>query len=126
MTKNEKLKVLIIDDDQDLLGMYKTKFMGEGFQVFTQTDGLRGVTDAVKINPDIVLMDLMMPQMDGFESIQAFRQNTSLPVKIIVLSNLAQESDKEKAISCGADGFLVKANHTPLEIVEKVKEFLID
>ena len=122
--KSPKQKVLIIDDDRELLDMYQYKFEKEGFEVRIEENGLVGVTSAVEFQPDVVLMDLMMPQMDGFESIQAFRQNTSMDVIIIVLSNLSQHDKKEKAKECGADDFLVKANNTPSEVVEKVRNIL--
>jgi DNA-binding response OmpR family regulator len=116
--------VLIIDDDKEILEMYKYKFEKEGFEVKTEENGLMGVTSAVEFKPDVVLMDLMMPQMDGFESIHAFRENTDMDVAIVVLSNLSQNDKKKYAEECGADGYLVKADYTPAEIVERVQEIL--
>jgi two-component system alkaline phosphatase synthesis response regulator PhoP len=124
MTWTEPKKILIIDDDKDLLEMYSYKFKKEGFEVFTEENGLSGITQAVNIKPDIILMDLMMPQMDGFETLKAFRQNTSMNVIIIAFSNLSQKNDLEKAQRNGADAFLVKSDTTPSQVVEKVKKLL--
>jgi two-component system alkaline phosphatase synthesis response regulator PhoP len=125
MKKTEKVKVLIIDDDQDLLDMYILVFEAEGFEVHTEKNGLNGLVKAVQIKPMVILIDLMMPQMDGFETIRAFRKNTSMDVILVTFSNLNQQSDIDKAIEYGSDAFLVKSNYTPSDVVEEVKKMMI-
>ena len=88
--ETKKLKVLIIDDDLELLEMYRYTFEKDGFEVKTETNGLLGITMAVQYQPDIILLDIMMPQMDGFETIRAFQYNTDMKTTILVLSNLNQ------------------------------------
>ncbi|NJP03880.1 response regulator, partial [Candidatus Gracilibacteria bacterium] len=90
--------------------------------VMTATDGLDGISKAVEFRPDVILLDLMMPQMDGFEVLTAMRQNSSMNVKIIVISNISQPADIEKATKAGADGYLSKADNDPDQVVAEVKK----
>ena len=119
-----KYKVLIIDDDPSLSEMYKIKFEKEGFEVLIESDGLSGISTAVKTKPDIILLDIMMPQVDGFETLRAFRRNTSLDLIILIISNLSKKSGINKALEGGADDYLIKADHTPGEIIQKVKDLI--
>ena len=113
-------KVLIIEDNKDILEMYKLAFQAENIQVYTALNGLEGISLCSIIKPDVILLDIMMPQMDGFEVLKAIRNNTSLLTKIIVCSNLEQLKDEEKAKNLGADMFLKKTSYTPFEVVNIV------
>jgi two-component system, OmpR family, alkaline phosphatase synthesis response regulator PhoP len=120
----KKPKILIVDDDKGLLEMYQYFFEKEGFEVFSETDGLRGVSKAVEVRPDIILVDIMMPQMNGLETIVALRKNTDLDFVIIAFSNIHDHSQIKKCIDYGANGFLVKSETTPRDVLEEVKKFL--
>jgi DNA-binding response OmpR family regulator len=116
--------ILIIEDNQDLVEMYRLKLSLEGFQVETATDGEKGILAAVETKPDMILLDILMPNMNGFEVLKALRNNTKLDTKIIVLSNLGQYENIKEAKDLGATEYMVKANTTPTMVVAKIKELL--
>lgn len=128
-TKTESKKkhsVLLIDDDQFLLSMYSLKFKNLGFEVETinsATVALQKLRDGFK--PDMVLCDLVMPTMDGLEFIRRFKEEHLSPSSIlVVLSNLGQSAEVEKAKDLGVDGFIIKASTIPSEVVAEVKALL--
>jgi CheY-like chemotaxis protein len=117
---DQKKKVLIIEDNADLAEMFKTAFEAKNFEAAMSLNGIDGITKAAEWKPDVILLDIMMPQMDGYEVLNALKNNTSLASKVVVSSNLEQEKDKQKAMTLGADLYLKKSEHTPFEVVEKV------
>ncbi|GEM_PF-465967 len=121
---NENIKILIIEDNIDLVDMYRVKFEHEGFHFSSALDGEQGLMKAIEEKPDVILLDILMPNMDGWEVMRAIRNNTSLASKILVMSNLGQQDQIDKAYQLGACGYIIKANNTPTEVVEKVKELL--
>lgn len=124
MQNGKQLKILIVDDDQFLLDMYTLKFKEKGFDVesaFGSVSALNKLKDGKKF--DIIITDIVMPSMDGFELLENIKKDKlAESSKVIVLSNLGQPSDIEKGKKLGADGYIVKANATPSEMVEKVLE----
>lgn len=121
---NEKRKVLIVDDDKFLLDMYSIKFSESGFQVETAFSGPEALEKVSQgYSPDIYLVDIIMPVMDGFELIRQLKaKQVDLSSAVVVLSNLGQKDDIEKALNLGVDGYIVKASATPSEVVAKVME----
>lgn len=124
MASNSKVKVLVIEDNIDLSEMFRIKFEHDGFEVKTALDGEKGILAAVEFKPEIILLDILMPNMDGFEVLKAIKENTGLDSKIIVLSNLGQPEQIDHAFELGATEYLVKANHQPSDVVTRVKEIL--
>ncbi|MEK7139554.1 MAG: response regulator [Patescibacteria group bacterium] len=119
------ITILLVEDDQFLSGMYKTKFELEGFTIKTATDGWQGLQMAKDEHPDIVLLDIMMPKMDGFEVLKNMRASDDMKnIPVILLTNLGQKDDVKKGLEIGADGYLIKAHFMPSEVVEKVKSVL--
>ncbi|MEA2007234.1 MAG: response regulator [Patescibacteria group bacterium] len=117
--------ILIVEDDKMLVEIYHKKFSSDGYQVDTAGSGVEAIKKIIKNKPDLVLLDLVMPEEDGFEVLRRVKNNAkSKDVRIIVFSNLSQEEDKEKATALGAEGFITKSDFTPQEIVEKVHEIL--
>lgn len=117
--------VLLIEDDPLLVKMYQTKFETEGFKVLTVSDGETGLKTALEQKVDFIILDMMMPKMSGLDLLTKLRQDPrgqSIPV--IVLSNLAQQEQAQKAIQLGAKEFLLKANFTPSQVVAKVRQYL--
>ena len=119
-----KLKVLIIEDNKDLNDMFRIAFEAKDYDVEVSLNGMDGITKAAEWRPDVILLDIMMPQMNGYEVLQALKNNTSLATKVIIISNLEQEKDAKKAIDMGADLYLKKSEHTPFEAVDKVNELM--
>lgn len=120
-----KKKVLIIDDNQDIRIIYSTLFEVKGYEVFTSKDGLQGITDVTSIAPDVILLDIMMPEMSGYDFLDALRNNTSLAeIPVIVISNLSQENDRQAALDKGAQLCLTKSDYSAEEIVSIVDQFL--
>lgn len=128
MTEENKSgkKVLIIDDDNFLLDMYALKFSQNGYQVDTALGSTQAI-DKLKggANPDVIVTDLLMPIMDGFELLEKIHSEKLAPsAKKIILSNLSQESDVERGRSIGIDGYIVKASSTPSEVLDKVNKII--
>ena len=118
------MKILIIDDDKFLLDMYSIKFSEQGFDL-QSAGSAQEALDKISSDwhPDIYLVDIIMPTMDGFQLIEELkRRNLRAGSALIVLSNLGQKEDIEKALALGVDGYIVKASATPSEVVTKVTE----
>lgn len=125
MDKPVQKKILIIDDDPFIADMYVLKFKAEGFQVEAANDSKTGVERAEKLKPDIILLDVVMPGLDGFGVLQKLRADASLGrPKIIFLTNFGQREDIERGMRLGADDYIIKAHFTPSEVSAKVKEAL--
>lgn len=117
--------ILIIEDDSFISDMYKIKFESEGFGVKVATDGIQGLEIAQRWQPDLVLLDVVMPKMDGFTVLQNFKEKPEVrDIPVIMLTNLGQKDSVSKGLKLGAADYIIKAHFTPLEVVEKVKEFL--
>lgn len=108
-----------------LADMYVAKFSKEGLSVMRAEDGVQGLELAKKHKPDVVLLDIILPKLDGFAVLKELKNDPQLSdVHILLLTNLGQDEDVEKGKKLGADDYFIKANHTPAEIVEKVKYLL--
>ncbi|QQG42965.1 MAG: response regulator [Candidatus Giovannonibacteria bacterium] len=120
-----KVKILAVEDDKFLRDLIVQKLRKEGFATFEAIDGEEGLKMAKEHRPDLILLDLILPGMDGFEVLRRMKsdQNTS-SIPIIVLSNLGQKEDMDRAVSGGAEDFMVKAHFTPGEIISKIKVIL--
>ncbi len=118
-------KILIIEDDSFLQGLVATKLTKEGYEIVTAANGEEAVKVADEKKPDFILLDLVLPGMDGFEVLSKIRKNDSLKkTPIIVFSNLAEDKDMAKAKELGANEFMVKSNFTLDELAVKIKEIL--
>jgi DNA-binding response OmpR family regulator len=116
-------KILIIEDELGLSEMYKMKFEREGFTVFTAPNGEEGIVLAKKELPDLVLLDIVMPGIDGFEVLRKLRADqVTENLKIFVFSNLGQDDEIERGLQEGADKYLIKANLTPGQLLTKIEE----
>jgi len=125
MADNNNVHVLIIEDDTFLANIYKTKFDMEGFKISNSDNGEIGLADAKKKKPDIILLDILLPKMDGFAVLEALKADAEVKdIPVILLTNLGQKDDVEKGLEAGAVDYLIKAHFKPLEVVDKVKEVL--
>ena len=119
---NNVKKVLIVDDDEFLLDMYVVKFKSAGFEVEIAQDGEEAISKAQKFNPDAILLDIVMPKIDGFGVLRTLKKDKIAPNStIFILSNLGQKEDTDRGIGLGAIDYIVKAHFTPSEIITKVK-----
>lgn len=120
-------KVLIVEDDKFLSELISTKLDKEGFAIALAGDGEAGLKKAEEFKPEIILLDIMLPGMDGFEVLEKLKSHSDEQMKkipVIILSNFGQESKVERGLQLGAVDYLVKANFTTGEIVAKIKEVL--
>lgn len=122
---NQNRKVLIIDDNEDIRIIFSAAFEDAGFKVFTSKDGLWGITDVIEINPTVIILDIMMPEMSGYDFLINLKNNTSISAPVIVVSNLSQEKDKQEALDNGADLCLTKSDYSGAELVDTVNKFLL-
>lgn len=122
-----KKYILLIEDDKDLMEMYKTKLENEGFFVLISQDGKQGLRDIRDTRPDLILLDILMPVKDGFDVLEE-KSKCSIPgvkeIPAIVLTNLASPDDQAEGKRLGAKDWWIKAYNTPAEVAEKVKKFL--
>jgi len=118
-------KILIVDDDQTILNMYETHLKNEGYIVSIADNGQTGLELAQKERPDIILLDIMLPQMDGFAVLEKLKGSSDAKkIPVVMLTNLRQEEDKKKGEKLGAEAYLVKADLTPAQMGEKIKKYL--
>ena len=118
-------KILIIEDDKFLRELIIQKLGKEGFDVIEAGEGEEGLRKAKEEKPDLVLLDLILPGIDGFEVLRRAKadgETSSIPV--VILSNLGQRDDVDKGLQLGAADYLIKAHFTPGEIIQKVKVIL--
>ncbi len=119
------VKILIIEDDKFLRELISQKLVKEGYEICEAIDGEEGIKQVRKENPDLILLDLILPGIDGFDVLAQMKRDPVLAkIPVIILSNLGQKEDIEKGINLGADDYLIKAHFTPNEIIEKIKSVL--
>ena len=122
--KNKKT-VLVAEDDAFYSNIYKFKLNKEGLNVLTAVNGQEVLDQARKQTPDLILLDLIMPIKDGFETLKELKADPSLKdIKVIVISNLGQDSDIAKTKELGAADYLIKANMSIQEMMDKIKNYL--
>ena len=118
-------KILIVEDDKFLRELIARKLTDEGFDIVEAVDGEDGIKKIKETKPDLVLLDLILPSIDGFEDLSRVKGDVSLTsIPIIILSNLGQKEEVEKGLELGAVDYLIKAHFTPGEIIEKIKNIL--
>lgn len=121
----EKFKVLIIEDDTFLLQMYSTKLGLEGFEVAAALDGEKGLRQAKKDIPDIILLDLLLPKKDGIAVLEELKNDPATSaVPVIILSNIGQKDQIDRCFALGAADYMIKAHFIPSEVINKIKQTL--
>lgn len=118
-------KILIVEDDRFLRELIARKLSDEGFVIIQAMDGKEGIKKIKEKKPDLILLDLILPSIDGFEVLSQIKKEESLKsIPVIILSNLGQKEEVEKGLKLGAVDYLIKAHFTPGEIIEKIKNNL--
>jgi DNA-binding response OmpR family regulator len=131
MAKKGKLipKILLVDDDESFFNLLKTRLSREGFLVLWASDGIEGIKKARLEIPDLVVTDIVMPKINGFELIRVLKEKPSTQnIDYMVLTNYGETRlvyDKDFLETLGIKKYLIKSNHTPIEIVKEIKALLI-
>lgn len=114
-------KILIIDDDERLVGLYAMALKNQGYEVETSLDGKTGLSKIAEVKPDLVLLDVMMPVVSGFVTLDTIK---SMPdtenIKVVMLTALSDDKMKERALSLGADDYIVKTQLNVVEVIERI------
>ena len=118
-------KVLLVEDDVALRDIYSARFMAEGYDVVTASDGEMALTQAVKEKPGLIILDVMMPKISGFDVLDILRATPETKdTKVIMMTALSQDSDIDKGKNLGADEYLVKSQVTLTDVIDKAKAVL--
>ena len=121
----KKSKVLLVEDDESLASVYIERFEAEGFDVRHVANGEEALTNAIEYKPDLILLDVMMPKISGFDVLDILRNTPETAnVRIIMLTALSQEKDKERAKEMGVDDYLVKSQVVIADVVDRVRYHL--
>lgn len=119
------MKIAIIEDDQAISQMYRIKFESEGYEVETAENGKLGLALAEKMKPDIILLDLMMPEMTGDEMLEKLRSTDwGMNIKVVILTNMGEQEIPPKVKELGIVSVILKADMTPRQVAELVKKEL--
>ncbi len=122
--KNNK-KILLVEDDDRLASVYETRLQSEGFTTKRVANGEDALAMALQVKPDLILLDVMMPKVSGFDVLDILRNTPETSkIKIIMLTALSQDSDKERAVSLGVDDYLIKSQVVIADVVDRVKKQL--
>lgn len=118
-------KIAIIEDDQPISQMYRMKFEANGFEVQLASDGKHGVAMVESFKPDIILLDIQMPEMNGDEALAQIRAHDwGKDIPVIILTNLGEEESPKSLTALNVESYIVKADLTPSQVVARVKETL--
>lgn len=116
---------MIVEDDSFVLDIYQTKLSQEGYNVIEARNGVEAMKKLEKEKPDLVLLDIVMPYMDGIEVLKKMKESDELKnVPVILLTNLSQKEEINVGLGLGASDYLIKSHFTPSEVMEKIKVFL--
>jgi len=116
-------KILLVEDDPFLIDIYTTKLKDSGFSVQTVADGEEAINKIKEEKPDLVVLDIVLPHVDGWEILNQIKADKELKkIKVILLSNLGQKEEVEKGLKLGATKYLIKAHYTPGQVVEEIKK----
>ena len=118
-------KILLIEDDLSVASMYKDMFADAGFETHIANDGLAGIDFANSINPQVILLDIMMPKLDGLETLKRLKASESTKnIPVIMLTNAGVDVMRNEAMSIGADRFIVKTEYDNDTLIEIIKSYL--
>jgi DNA-binding response OmpR family regulator len=121
----KKMKILVVEDESFLLDLYQIKLEQAGFEVVKAGNGNEGVSLARLEQPGLILLDILMPEIDGYEMLAKIKSDPKTKkIPVIIFSNLSQKEEIEKGLKLGASDYIIKTSITPAQLEEKVKEFL--
>ena len=119
-----KHTILVVEDDSLLLDLYRLKLAEEGFAVVTAMNGREGFEAALASQPELILLDILMPEVDGYAALRLLKTDPKTKaIPVIIFSNLSQDEEIKKGLRLGADDYVIKTSLTPTQLAEKVKEY---
>jgi two-component system, cell cycle response regulator DivK len=119
-------RILVVEDQEDLRGVLRDLLTGSGYTVIEAGDGEAGVARAKSDRPDLILMDIQMPVIDGYEATRRIKVDRALkPIPIVAVSSFAMKGDEEKARAAGCDHYVTKP-YSPMQLLRLVRGFLAD
>ena len=119
-------RILVVDDQEDLRGVLRDLLTGSGYTVIEAADGEAGVAKAKSDNPDLILMDIQMPVIDGYEATRLIKGDPALnPIPIVAVSSFAMKGDEEKARAAGCDHYVTKP-YSPMQLLRLIRGLLGD
>jgi two-component system, cell cycle response regulator DivK len=119
-------RILVVDDQEDLRGVLRDLLTGSGYTVIEAADGQAGVAKAKSDRPDLILMDIQMPVIDGYEATRLIKVNPDLkPIPIVAVSSFAMKGDEEKARAAGCDHYVTKP-YSPMQLLRLIRGLLGD
>jgi DNA-binding response OmpR family regulator len=122
---SQKRKILLVEDDEGLANVYQARLEAEGFIIKRVPNGEDALASAISMRPDLILLDVMMPKVSGFDVLDILRSTPETTnMRVIMLTALSQESDRERAMSLGVDDYLVKSQVVISEVVDRIKQHL--
>lgn len=123
--ESPKTRILVVDDDQTLLDMYKERLTASGYEVITAVDGKDALAKAVDYLPHCVLLDILMPEVNGFDVLENIRSTDETKnIPVIMLTALVQDSNRQKGLADGADDYIVKSETMPGEVIAKIEQVI--
>jgi two-component system phosphate regulon response regulator PhoB len=118
-------KILLVEDDGTLAGVYKSRLELEGFEVEHVANGELALSKAIDFKPDLIVLDAMMPKINGFDVLDILRNTPeTMNVRVVMLTALSQPKDKQRAEELGADDYLVKSQVVISDVVDRIKHHL--
>ena len=125
MSEDKSKKILLVEDDDSLSSVYVTRLEAEGFNIKRVPNGEEALAAAIEFHPDIILLDVMMPKVSGFDVLDILRNTPETAnLKVVMLTALSQDSDKQRAQELGVDDYLVKSQVVIADVVDRVKHHL--
>ena len=120
-----KKKILLVEDDEVLASVYRARLEMEGFEVEEVHDGEKALSVAINFRPNLILLDVMMPKINGFDVLDILKNTPeTMNMRIIMLTALSQEADRDRAEKLGVDDYLVKSQVVIADVIERVKHHL--
>lgn len=115
-------KILLVEDDSFVIDIYHTKLSQEGYEVIEARNGVEAMKKLSEVKPDLILLDIIMPYMDGIEALRKIKKDENLKkIPVILLTNLSQKEEISEGLGLGASDYLIKSHFTPSEVLEKIK-----
>jgi len=125
MEDSQKKKIMIVEDDSFVMDIYHTKLEQENFEVIEAANGVEAMKKLQDSQPDLILLDIIMPYMDGLEVLKKIKEDERLKnIPVILLTNLSQKEEVTKGLELGANDYLIKSHFTPSEVLEKIKNYI--